>query len=260
MNKKYFFFDIDGTLSDDATKKIVPSAKRTLELLQQEGHFVAIATGRAYYKAKAAMEEIGISNMVCNGGKGIVVNEKLIENAPLPKRKALAIIQEATELGYGVLVALDDSYQVYSTNHLFHQQAGLRKEPTRYTINAKLKYEEHDIYKIYVSIPKDKEHQLTLLDTVGHLRYEENYLMFQHDNKKEGILKMLKYIGGESQNVVVFGDDYNDLDMFDDLWYSVAMGNACDELKKKANYITDANIDDGIYNACHKMGWIKPTR
>ena len=49
---------------------------------------------------------------------------------------------------------------------------------------------------------------------------------------------------------------YNDLDMFDkDLWTGVAMGNACDALKEKATYITDKNVDDGIYNICEKMGW-----
>jgi saccharopine dehydrogenase (NAD+, L-lysine-forming) len=29
----------------------------------------------------------------------------------------------------------------------------------------------------------------------------------------------------------------------------------CDALKEKATYITDQNVDDGIYNICEKMGW-----
>ena len=49
MKKKYIFFDIDGTLTDNATKKIVPSAQKALDELQKNGHFVAIATGRALY-------------------------------------------------------------------------------------------------------------------------------------------------------------------------------------------------------------------
>lgn len=55
MKKKYMFFDIDGTLTDNATKKIVPSAQKTLDRLQEAGHFVAIATGRAHYKARGFM-------------------------------------------------------------------------------------------------------------------------------------------------------------------------------------------------------------
>ena len=80
--------------------------------------------------------------------------------------------------------------------------------------------------------------------------------MFQPDNKKGGILKMMEILHAPLQDVVVFGDDYNDLDMFDkDLWTCVAMGNACDALKEKAAYITDNNVDDGIYHICEKMGW-----
>ena len=66
---KYIFFDIDGTLTDNTTGKIVPSAQEALDKLQENGNFVAIATGRAYYKAKNFLKEVGLNNMVCNGGK-----------------------------------------------------------------------------------------------------------------------------------------------------------------------------------------------
>ena len=63
-------------------------------------------------------------------------------------------------------------------------------------------------------------------------------------------------IGGDLKDVVVFGDDTNDKVMFDPQWTSVAMGNACQELKDIATIVTDANVDDGIYNICKKMEWI----
>ena len=95
-------------------------------------------------------------------------------------------------------------------------------------------------------------------DTLGNLRFVEAYLMFQHDRKKEGILDMMERLGGSIKDVVVFGDDYNDLVMFDDAWFSIAMGNACDALKEKADYVTERNVEDGIYKACVKFGWIQP--
>lgn len=255
---KYIFFDIDGTLTDNQTKKIVPSAKEALDKLQANGNFVAIATGRAYYKAKKFMEEIGLVNMVCNGGNGIVLNQKLVKNAPLDKAKSLAIIKQAENLGYGVLVAPFDSIDVYSKNTLFLKQAGFRKEPTRYLIDASIDYNKlDDIYKFYISIPKEEEDKLTLMNTLGNLRFESEYLMFQPDDKHQGIIDLMELIDGKLDDVVVFGDDYNDLDMFDEQFYRIAMGNACDALKMKADYITDSNINNGIYNACKVHGWIK---
>ena len=239
---KYIFFDIDGTLTDNTTGKIVPSAQEALDKLQENGNFVAIATGRAYYKAKNFLKEVGLNNMVCNGGNGLVINHQLVKNAPLDRQKALAVIDEAENLGYGILIAPFDSIDVYSKNTLFLKQAGYRKEPTRYTIDSEI-----NIYKIYISIPASEETRLTLKDTLGSLRFEQEYLMFQPDDKKQGIVDMIAMIKGNIDDVVVFGDDYNDLVMFD----------ACDELKAKADYITDRNTSDGIYNACRVHGWIK---
>lgn len=257
MDKKYFFFDIDGTLTDNKTKKIVPSAKKALDLLQQNGHFVAIATGRAHYKALPFMQEQGIENMVCNGGYGIVLKNVLVQNKPLPRKQAVALCKQAESLGYGVLVAIDDSKDVYAKDDLFIRQVGLRKEPTRYIFDAHLDYDTiTEYYKIYVAICKEEEVKLTLKDTLGHLRFIDTYLMFQNDNKKYGIEKMMQFVQGDVQDVVVFGDDYNDLNMFDEQWFCVAMKNACDALKKKADYVTDTNTNDGIYKACKKMGWI----
>ena len=72
MEKKYLFFDIDGTLTNRATGEIVPSAKEALQRLEENGHFVAIATGRAHYKAEKFTKANGFKNMVCNGGNGLV--------------------------------------------------------------------------------------------------------------------------------------------------------------------------------------------
>ena len=67
---------------------------------------------------------------------------------------------------------------------------------------------------------------------------------------------MVDHFGGDYSDVVVFGDEKNDLSMFIDEWTSIAMGNAIDELKEKATYITTDASDDGIYNACKHFGWI----
>ena len=48
----------------------------------------------------------------------------------------------------------------------------------------------------------------------------------------------------------------NDIVMFDKRWTSIAMGNAYPALKELADYVTDSNVNDGIYKACVHFGWI----
>ena len=54
----------------------------------------------------------------------------------------------------------------------------------------------------------------------------------------------------------LFGDGMNDLCMFGQGWLSIAMGNARDALKAKADYITTDVDKDGLWNACKHFGWI----
>lgn len=256
MDKKCFFFDIDGTLTDRETDLIVPSAQEAVLKLKEAGHFVAIATGRASYKCIPFAREHHFDNMVCNGGHGIYYQGEMAENRPIHYERALAIYRQALELGYGVLVALDDSKKVYAKDFTFINQCGIRQEPTTYIIDDSFDPADYDkIYKMYVSIPQEEEDRLTLKDTVGNLRFVSEYLMFQPDAKKDGVLRMLDFCGGKPEDVVVFGDDTNDLVMFDDAFYCVAMGNACDALKEKADFIAEKNVDDGIYKACVEHGW-----
>lgn len=99
---------------------------------------------------------------------------------------------------------------------------------------------------------------MTTKDLLGNIRFVPQYLMFQYDAKRQGILDMLEEVGGNTEDVIVFGDDDNDLVMFDPQWTRIAMGNASPSLKQKASYITEANVDDGIYKACLHFNLFEP--
>ena len=258
MEKKYFFFDIDGTLTNKETGEVIPSVITTIKKLKENGHFVCIATGRAFYKTKDFAKSVGIDYIVSNGGCAISEYGKLISNEPLDREKAIALCHQADELGFGILLAIDDSIDVLMLDERFIEQVGYRQEPTRYFYNQSLKYDDiKDIYKIYVAVSKENESLLTAKDDLGYIRFVDSYLTFQHDEKDKGIIRMMNYIGGNIKDVVVFGDDYNDLVMFKNEWMSIAMGNACEELKAKADFVTKDNVDDGIEYACQHFGWIE---
>ena len=59
------------------------------------------------------------------------------------------------------------------------------------------------------------------------------------------------------EDVVVFGDGMNDISMFTEPFFRIAMGNGREELKKIADYVTDRNDAGGIFHACLKFGWLQ---
>ena len=259
MRKKYFFFDIDGTLTDRKTGQIVPSAATALDKLRAAGHFVAINTGRAHYKARIFFEENGFENMVCNGGKGIVIDKVLVENSPLVLDKARKLYREAMAAGLGVLVAAEDSERVWAADDRFRELVGPRREPTEYIIDPAMDIDAFpEIYKMYITIPEEQEDTLPALKELGHMWFEKDYVLVQQDDKRGGILRMLELVGGDPEDVVVFGDDTNDMDMFTPPFYRIAMGNGHPDLKAAADEVAPANIDDGIYRVCEEHGWFLP--
>ena len=69
MHKKYFFFDIDGTLSTGLTTMMPESAVKALAQLRANGHFTAIATGRLQASAAAVAARYGFTDIVAAGGR-----------------------------------------------------------------------------------------------------------------------------------------------------------------------------------------------
>ena len=60
---------------------------------------------------------------------------------------------------------------------------------------------------------------------------------------------MLDYFKGSIEDTIALGDSTNDLAMIEHAQIGVAMGNASEELKEKADYITKDVDDDGLYHA-----------
>lgn len=101
-NKKYFFFDIDGTLTmpSRGSATVPQSTLKALEILREKGHFVAIATGRSYGMAINVMKDLGFENMVHDGGYGITLNGQLIDIEPLDRDLCISLIHECDREGF----------------------------------------------------------------------------------------------------------------------------------------------------------------
>ena len=74
--------------------------------------------------------------------------------------------------------------------------------------------------------------------------------------KSYGMQKMLDFLHVDRKDTIAFGDGYNDLEMLQFVENGVAMGNAVDDLKAVADYVTDSVDQDGIYKAMKELGLI----
>ena len=91
MRKRYCFFDFDGTLRSRTFDRIPDSARRALDLLRANGHFVALATGRLQMNAMKLVRDCGIDSMVADGGNSLTIDGKLqwMYGMPLEPSKRL---------------------------------------------------------------------------------------------------------------------------------------------------------------------------
>ena len=188
-----------------------------------------------------------------------MINDEVVDNQYLDHDEAIELLRNADERGIGWILILDDTEKVYMRDLRFLEQAGRRTELTTYILDPELDYTKLDgILKIYLAMREEEEKDNPWINTatIGHLRMGKGYCVWQYDKKKEGILRMMDYLGADPSDVVVFGDAVNDLVMFDPMWFSIAMGNGMEELKQKADYVTAKNTEDGIERACQKFGWI----
>ncbi|MBA2937309.1 Cof-type HAD-IIB family hydrolase [Paenibacillus sp. CGMCC 1.16610] len=78
-------------------------------------------------------------------------------------------------------------------------------------------------------------------------------IMHKSASKEEAVQWVLNDIGVKSENVMVFGDDFNDLGLFHKCGFPIAMENAIIELKNCAKHITQSNDNDGVAVALEKF-------
>ena len=82
---------------------------------------------------------------------------------------------------------------------------------------------------------------------------QPRYLEVMHlqASKQKAIEFLMHQYNLQQNEIIAIGDNYNDKGMIEFAGTGVAMGNAPDEIKAVANYITDTNNNDGVAKALH---------
>ena len=188
------------------------------------------------------IDSAGITNIVADGGYSVTLNGELkwMEGLPLaPVKKCLHILEDQ---GIPWAVSTTNELVRYSPREDFAEIAGDYYVPTKYDPNLRID-DLNCIYKAYIPCSTKDEDMVFAtgaLNEVPHVRYDSDTI----------------FVDAPYEDVVVFGDGFNDVSMFIPEWTSIAMGNARQVLKERANFVTTNCDDDGIMNACKHYGWI----
>ena len=79
-------------------------------------------------------------------------------------------------------------------------------------------------------------------------------------DKGSGVELVCRHLGVDLSDTVAFGDSMNDYAMLRRAGTSVAMGNACQELKEICDVVCEDVKHDGVYHELLRMGLCKPVQ
>ena len=263
----YLFFDIDGTLVS-RTEGLIPGAAEAIRNTRLKGNRCFLCTGRHLGSLRLAdgVERDGI--VFCNGA-GVFLDGKVIHTSPVPA--------ELVEKTVSLAEKMEGMYSLQSVFRTFKNEREIARmraqqpaDPRFDTFEDMMQsfgaselsaYEGQDILKIDIGFkaPSVMNEFLALLDpalsfTAGagtnvNLGRKAGEITRADVNKAAGIRRMMEAVHGDMRSTYAFGDSSNDLEMLKECAYGIAMGNASEEVKRSADYVTDDILDDGIYHA-----------
>lgn len=253
MKKKYFFFDIDGTLTTPRKAIFPESTREALHQLRKRGHFVSLATGRIQADAWEVAKKLSLAAAVSDGGNAVTLDGTILYHRGLPLEQVEAFTKaNSYEEHPWAMVPYNRRYRV-ARSWLYLSRVKDRYYETGFDRADAKPYDA--VYKIFVAAAKEDAAHMHLCG-LPYVWFTADTMLIEPVHKEKGIMEIMKRYKVSDEDIVVFGDGLNDRNMFRKEWLCIAMGNAKPELKKKAKYITTAADDDGIWNACRHFGWI----
>jgi len=264
--------DVDGTLVD-SQKRITERAKAAIQKLNAAGIKFAVTSGRPPRGMKMIVEEVNLSIPMAAFNGGMLVEPgtmKVLTQQTLDAETARSVIARIGEFGLDVWVYAGVNWYLHNldTPHREKEERTVQFPPTviknfdealsqgvakvvgvgdDYALVAKaekgIKEEfEHDVHAKCTTTSRDCE------PSVSAARSQPYYLDVTHPKANKGsVVEMLAdLLKIPAAEFVTIGDMPNDVLMFEKSGYSIAMGQASEEVKKSATYVTAGMDDEGF--------------
>ena len=249
---KMIFFDIDDTLSRNG--EIAPNNKATLEALAKSNLDIklVISTGRSKpilpLDIQALLADDVLDAIICMNGQYSFNNHGVISDYPLSNEQSTTIAKLCQD---SALIYKFDSATHIAWSDAHDWQNRYHDKVKDVSLIDPEYCQANTVYQCSVFFD-DQNEKMQNVDFTNH----NLKLVHWHDaigdilpidaSKARGILDVCAHFGIDAADCMAFGDGLNDLEMFDLVGFAVAMGDAKDELKARANLITGTIEEQGI--------------
>ena len=261
---KAVFIDMDGTLLK-SDHSVSDANKQILKKLQEDGVLVVLISARPLHGITHISKQVVTDNMpvVSLNGGYIIHNNEIIYQAAVSLADTILVHQE--------LKAYEVSPMYYSQMEWYAEMENdrIKKEQKITTVPITIQpfsdtlkiWEEKKTGPNKILIAGDKEliaaieskltekHQGNLNIFKSQATYLE--VMSKEASKAKAIQFLIKMYKIDQKNIIAIGDNYNDKGMIEFAGMGIAMGNAPEEIKLAADYVTDTNNNDGVAKALH---------
>lgn len=267
---KVLFFDIDGTLVN-YQGKMPDSAKQALQQAKKNGHLLVICSGRSVCQIYPWLIDMNFDGLIAAAGAYVEYNHQVVYRHHMEEKTVAQVCDLLNEANAAYMAQAESRIVVTGEcgerlKKRF-QSMSVGKDVSERVVNGmeiddRLK-QRSDIEKLNFfdsRIPLGEIRKRLEKDCdVSAMSFNvptdrDGEISAKGINKALGIQKFIDHVGITKEDTIAFGDGANDLDMLAYVQVGVAMGNALDEIKKQADYVTTGIDDDGIAHAMSALG------
>ena len=256
---KIIFFDIDDTLRNSKTGFIPSTIPTAFRQLREKGILTGIATGRGIFGVVPDIKALKPDFFVTLNGAYIEDKKgNVIYSNKIAKDKVEDYITWTKEVGIDYGLVGSHAAKLSRRTEMISQAIDpiypdLEVDPDF--------YQKEDIYQMWTFEDQGDDLVLpeSLASTLRMVRWHEHSsdVVPISGSKAAGVAKVVNQLGLKPENVMVFGDGLNDLELFDYAGISIAMGISHEKIKEKADYITKTLEEDGIFDALEGFGMVE---
>jgi Cof subfamily protein (haloacid dehalogenase superfamily) len=252
LDKKLIFFDVDGTLISYKNVTYIPiETIEAINRLKENGHMIAVATGRSYQMAKHILSELKINYAVLENGAHIVTNGESVYEKRISKGISSKICKVLLKTSLCVF-AFDVDY-VYVNNISEESRNYIETNSGRKDIIKPLADNKNSLFSIHLYGESNEISEY--LKSIKSIDFKENQfeITTKGISKSNGIKRLAKLLDISHNNIIAVGDGINDIDMIKAAGIGIAVGNACAQLKAVADIVTEDIENGGILKAFKEL-------